>query len=225
MLGDVGGGVGDDTGDGDNDTGLGVDAGNTAYDILEGPISDADHASRTIVDLLVGDGIGLWQTHINEMNEVGHIIVGDCDGSIGSAECRLLADFRLVYELEGGVFYNGVDVIVASVNKQQVRLRWELLPYFFIANHNGAVLRGDKGAEALTLDVVTEFYSIGSGAAENVPAGHGERVDSTDYRVQSTDYRVQITEYRLQSTDYRVQITDYRVQITEYRVIRLGSSS
>jgi hypothetical protein len=123
------------------------------------------------------------------MNEVGHIIVGNCDGSIGSGELRLLADFRLVYELEGGVFYDGVDIVVASVDKQQVRLRWELLPYLFVTNHNGAVLRGDKGTEALTLDVVTEFYSIGSGTAENVPAGHGERVESTDYRVQITDNR------------------------------------
>ena len=87
-----------------------------------------------------------------------------------------------MHKLEGGVFYDGVDVIVASVNKQQVRLRWELLPYLFVANHNGTVLRGDKGTEALTLDVVTEFYSIGRGTAENVPAGHGERVESREYR-------------------------------------------
>ena len=122
MLGDVGGGVGDDAGNGDNDTGLGVDAGNTAYDILEGTISDADHASRTIVDFLVGDRIGLGHTHIDEMDEVGHIIVGNCDGSIGSAECRLLADFRFVYELEGGVLYDGVDVVVATVGKEEVGL-------------------------------------------------------------------------------------------------------
>ena len=92
-----------------------------------------------------------------------------------------------MYKLEGGVFYDGVDVIVASVNKQQVRLGWELLPYFFVANHNGTVLRGGKGSEALTLYVITEFYSIGRGTAENVPAGHGERVESTDYRVQITE--------------------------------------
>ena len=60
MLGDVGGGIGDDAGDGDNDTGLGVDASNTTYDILEGTISDADHASWTIMYLLVSNGIGLW---------------------------------------------------------------------------------------------------------------------------------------------------------------------
>ena len=122
MLGDVGGGVGDDAGNGDNDTGLGVDAGNTAYDILEGAICDANHASRTIVDLLVGDGIGLGQAHIDEMNEVGHIIIGNCDGSIGDAECRLLTDFRLVYELEGGVLYDGVDIVVASVGKEEIGL-------------------------------------------------------------------------------------------------------
>ena len=86
VLGDVGGGVGDDAGDGDNDTGLGVDAGNTAYDILEGAISDADHASRTIVDLLVGDGIGLWQTNVDEVDEVFHFVVGDGDGGIWSGE-------------------------------------------------------------------------------------------------------------------------------------------
>ena len=122
MLGDVGGGVGNDAGDGDNDTGLGVDAGNTTYDILEGTISDADHASRTIVDFLVGNRIGLWHTHIDEMNEVGHIIVGNCDGSIGSGELRLLTDFRFVYELKGGVFYDGVDIVVASVDKEEVGL-------------------------------------------------------------------------------------------------------
>ena len=65
----------------------------------------------------------------------------------------------MVYKLESGVFYNGVDVIVASVNKQQVRLGWELLPYLFLANHNRTVLRGDESAEALTLDVVK--YSVG----------------------------------------------------------------
>ena len=132
----------------------------------------------------------------------------------------MLVDIRFVYELEGGVFYDGVDIVVASVDKQQVRFRWELLPYLFLANHNRAVLRGDKGAEALTLDVVTEFYSIGGGAAENVPAGHGERVESTDNRAQITEYRLQSTDYRVQITEYRLQSTDYRVQITEYRVIR-----
>ena len=122
MLGDVGGGVGDDAGNGDNDTGLGVDAGNTAYDIFKRTICDADHASRTIVDFLVGNRIGLWHTHIDEMNEVFHIIVGNCDGSIGSGELRLLADFRFVYELEGGVFNDGVDIVVASVGKEEVGL-------------------------------------------------------------------------------------------------------
>ena len=122
MLGDVGGGIGDDAGDGDNDTGLGVDASNTTYDILEGTISDANHASRTIVDFLVGNRIGLRHTHIDEVDEVGHIIVGNCDGSIGSGELRLLADFRFVYELEGGVFYDGVDIVVASVGKEEVGL-------------------------------------------------------------------------------------------------------
>ena len=122
VLGDVGGGVGDDAGNGDNDTGLGVDAGNTAYDIFKRTICDADHASRTIVDFLVGDRIGLGHTHIDEMNKVGHIIVGNCDGSIGSGELRLLGDFRLVYELEGGVFYDGVDIVVATVGKEEVGL-------------------------------------------------------------------------------------------------------
>ena len=86
MLGDVGGGVGDDAGDGDNNTGLGVDAGNTAYDILEGTIGDADHASWTIVYLLVGYGIGLWQTNVDEVDEVFHFVVGHCDGGIWSGE-------------------------------------------------------------------------------------------------------------------------------------------
>ena len=122
MLGDVGGGVGDDAGNGDNDTGLGVDAGNTAYDIFKRTICDADHASRTIVDFLVGNRIGLWHTYIDEMNEVGHIIVGNCDGSIGSGERKMLADFRFVYELEGGVFYDGVDIVVATVGKEEVGL-------------------------------------------------------------------------------------------------------
>ena len=122
VLGDVGGGVGDDAGDGDNDTGLGVDAGNTAYDIFKRTICDANHASRTIVDFLVGDSIGLGHTHIDEMNEIFHIVFGDCYGSIRSDELRLLADFRLVYELEGGVFNDGVDIVVASVGKEEVGL-------------------------------------------------------------------------------------------------------
>ena len=86
MFGNICGSVGDNAGDGDNDTGLGVDAGNTAYDIFKRTIGDADHASRTIVDLLVGDGIGLGQAHIDEMNKVGHFVVGDCDGGIWSGE-------------------------------------------------------------------------------------------------------------------------------------------
>ena len=122
MLGDVGSGIGDDAGDGDNDTGLGVDAGNTTYDILEGTIGDADHASRTIVDFLVGDGIGLWQTNVDEMNEVFHFVVGNGDGAIWSGELRLLADFRFVYELEGGVLYDGLDIVVASVGKEEIGL-------------------------------------------------------------------------------------------------------
>ena len=122
MLGDVGGGVGDDAGDGDNDTGLGVDAGNTAYDILEGAICNADHASRTIVDFLVGNRIGLGHAHIDEVDEVFHIVFGDCYGSIRSSELRLLADFRFVYELEGGVLYDGVDIVVASVGKEEIGL-------------------------------------------------------------------------------------------------------
>ena len=86
MLGDVGGGVGDDAGDGDNDTGLGVDAGNTTYDIFKRTICDADHASRTIVDFLVGDGIGLWQTNVDEKDEVFHFVVANCNGGIWSGE-------------------------------------------------------------------------------------------------------------------------------------------
>ena len=82
MFGNICGSVGDDAGDGDNDTGLGVDAGNTAYDILEGTIGDADHTSRTIVDLLVGDRIGLWQPNVDEVDEIFHFVVGDCYGGI-----------------------------------------------------------------------------------------------------------------------------------------------
>ena len=122
VLGDVGGGVGDDAGNADNDTGLGVDAGNTAYDIFKRTICDADHASRTIVDFLVGDRIGLWQTNVDEMDEVFHFVVGNGDGGIWSGELRLLADFRSVYELEGGVFNDGVDIVVASVDKEEVGL-------------------------------------------------------------------------------------------------------
>ena len=57
VLGDVGGGVGDDAGDGDNDTGLGVDAGHTAYDAFEGAVGDQYHAAGAVVYLVVGDGI------------------------------------------------------------------------------------------------------------------------------------------------------------------------
>ena len=86
MLGNICGGIGDDAWDGDNDTSLGVDAGNTANDIFEGTIGDADQASRTIVYLFVGDGIGLWQTHVDEVDEVFHFVVGDCYGGIWSGE-------------------------------------------------------------------------------------------------------------------------------------------
>ena len=42
MFGDVGGGIGDNAGDGDNDTSLGVDASNSANDSFERAVGDAD---------------------------------------------------------------------------------------------------------------------------------------------------------------------------------------
>ena len=57
VLGDVGGGKGDDSWDGDNDTGLGVDACHTAYNTLEGAVDDADWTAGTIVYLGIGDRI------------------------------------------------------------------------------------------------------------------------------------------------------------------------
>ena len=57
MLGDVGGGKGDDSRDGDNDTGLGVNAGHTAYNAFEGAVGDADRTTGTVVYLGIGDRI------------------------------------------------------------------------------------------------------------------------------------------------------------------------
>ena len=57
VLGDVGGGKGNDSRDGDNDTGLGVDACHTAYNAFEGAVGDADRTTGTVVYLGIGDRI------------------------------------------------------------------------------------------------------------------------------------------------------------------------
>ena len=49
MVGDVGGGIGDDAGDCDNNTGMGVDACNTAYNSLERAGNDADGTAGAVV--------------------------------------------------------------------------------------------------------------------------------------------------------------------------------
>ena len=59
MFGNVCGGIGDDAGDGDNDTGLGVDACNSANDSFERAVGDADGPAGTVVYLAIGYRIGL----------------------------------------------------------------------------------------------------------------------------------------------------------------------
>ena len=86
MFGDVGGGIGDDAGDGDNNTGLGVDACNSAYDSFERAVGDADRSTGTVVYLGIGDGIGLGQSHVDKPDEVFHIVVGDCYRGVLSGE-------------------------------------------------------------------------------------------------------------------------------------------
>ena len=93
MFGDVGGGIGDDAGDGDNDAGLGVDACNSAYDSFERAVGDADRSTRTVVYLGIGDGIGLGHAYIDKANEIVHVFLGNGDGGIGSGERKMLANF------------------------------------------------------------------------------------------------------------------------------------
>lgn len=121
MFGNVCGGIGDDTGDGDNDTGLGVDACNTAYDSFERAVCDADRSTGTVVYLAIGDRIGLGHAYIDKADEVVHVFLGNGDGGVGSGERKMLANFRLVHKLGGGVLYDVVDVVVGAVHKEQVR--------------------------------------------------------------------------------------------------------
>ena len=93
MFGDVGGGIGDDAGDGDNDTSLGVDACNTAYDSFEGAVDDADGTAGTVVYLAIGYRIGLGHAYIDKADEVVHVFLGNGDGGIGSGERKMLANF------------------------------------------------------------------------------------------------------------------------------------
>ena len=93
MFGYVCGGIGDDTGDGDNDTSLGVDACNTAYDSFERAVGDADRRTWTIVYLGIGYRIGLGHAYIDKTDEVVHVFLGNSDGGIGSGERKMLDDF------------------------------------------------------------------------------------------------------------------------------------
>ena len=121
MFGDVGGGIGDNAGDGDNDTGLGVDACNTAYDSFEGAVDDADGTAGAVVYLGISDGIGLRHAYIDKANEIVHVFLGNGDGGIWSGERKMLANFRLVHKLSCGVLYDVMDVVVGAVHKEQVR--------------------------------------------------------------------------------------------------------
>lgn len=93
MFGNVCGGVGDDAGDGDNDTSLGVDACNSAYDSFEGAVGDADGSTGTVVYLFFCDGIGLGHAYIDKADEVVHVFLGNGDGGIWSGERKMLDDF------------------------------------------------------------------------------------------------------------------------------------
>ena len=120
MFGDVGGGIGDNAGDGDNNTGLGVDACNTAYDSFEGAVDDADRSTGTVVYLAIGYRIGLGHANIDKADEVVHVFLGNGDGGVGSGERKMLANFRLVHKLSCGVFYDIVDIVVSAIDKEQV---------------------------------------------------------------------------------------------------------
>ena len=93
MFGNVCGGVGDNAGDGDNDTGLGVDACNSAYDPFEGAVGDADRSTGTVVYLAIGYRIGLGHAYIDKADEVVHVFLGNGDGGIGSGKRMMLANF------------------------------------------------------------------------------------------------------------------------------------
>ena len=93
MFGDVGGSIGDNAGDGDNDTSLGVDACNTAYDSFEGAVRNADRSTGTVVYLGIGDGIGLGHAYIDKANEIVHVFLGNGNGGVGSGERKMLDDF------------------------------------------------------------------------------------------------------------------------------------
>ena len=86
MFGDVGGGIGDDAGDGDNDTGLGVDACNTAYDSFERAVRNADGTAGAVVYLGISDRIGLGHAYIDKADEIAHVFFGNGDGGVGSGE-------------------------------------------------------------------------------------------------------------------------------------------
>lgn len=120
MFGNVCGGIGDDAGDGDNDTSLGVDASNSANDSFEGAVGDADWSTGTVVYLAIGDRIGLGHAYIDKADEVVHVFLGNGDGGVGSGERKMLANFRLVHKLSCGVLYDVMDVVVGAVHKEQV---------------------------------------------------------------------------------------------------------
>ena len=86
MFGNVCGGIGDNAGDGDNDTSLGVDACNSAYDSFEGAVGDADRNTGTVVYLAIGYRIGLGHAYIDKADEVVHVFLGNGDGGIWSGE-------------------------------------------------------------------------------------------------------------------------------------------
>lgn len=121
MFGDVGGGIGDDAGDGNNDTSLGVDASNSAYDSFEGAVDDADWRTGTVVYLAISYRIGLGHAYIDKADEVVHVFLRNGDGGVGGGERKMLANFRLVHKLGGGVLYDVMDVVVGAVHKEQVR--------------------------------------------------------------------------------------------------------
>ena len=121
VFGNVCGSIGDNAGDGDNDTSLGVDACNTAYDSFERSVDDADRSTGTVVYLGIGDGIGLWHANIDKADEVVHVFLGNGDGGVGSGERKMLDDIRLVHKLSCGVLYDVMDVVVGAVHKEQVR--------------------------------------------------------------------------------------------------------
>lgn len=149
VFGDVCCGKGDDAGDGDNDTGLGVNACHSSDNSLEWAVNDADGASGAVVYLLVGNGIGLGKTYLNQTDEVGHAVVGDSDG--GSDAFRGLGTDE-VHRGQTVLTEKAMDGVVSALDKEKVGTGWCQLPDFFLSYGHRAIFSGGEGTYTFALD-------------------------------------------------------------------------